>query len=97
LDVALRGVGQIRGILALLGHLSGELRTQLHVSGNLTVALRGLDDNQIKAMLRESGHGGWVPYETLSRAETEADICRLIQKAGGVEAFRPAGSDSKSN
>jgi len=45
LSVDLNGVRSIAGVLTLLGQVSGELRSQLHLTGNLTVALRDLDDD----------------------------------------------------
>ena len=74
LDTALRGIREVRGCLQLLGQVSGELKTQLRVSGNVAVALKGLDDPALN----------------------EARIAELLQKAGGMESFRPA-SDSKPN
>lgn len=65
LDTALRGIREVRGCLQLLGQVSGELKTSLHVTGNLTVALKGLDEAQIKQALQSAGAGNWHRIEDL--------------------------------
>jgi len=95
LDVALRGIAQVRSCLQLLGQLSGELRTQLHVTANIAVALKNLDDDKIREMLEAAGHTSWRCIEVRSREENEARIHQLAAK-GGMR-FVPIVSESKPN
>jgi hypothetical protein len=60
LDTALRGIREVRGCLQLLGQVSGERKTKLHVSGSLAVPLKGLDDpdvneRRITELLQKAG------------------------------------------
>jgi hypothetical protein len=64
---------------------------------NIVVMLKTFDDDKIRKMLETAGHTGWRRIEVRSREENEKRIWELLQKAGGVESFRQAGSDSKPN
>ena len=87
------GCRAIGSTLELLGKVSGQLTSQLNVTGNIAVALKGLDDDAIRKLLFASGHGAWTHYEQRSPEENEKRIAELIAKAG--EVLLPASSESK--
>jgi hypothetical protein len=68
---------------------------QVHVTANIAVALKNLDDEKIREMLEAAGHTGWRRIEVRSREENEARIHQLAAK-GGMR-FVPIVSESKPN
>jgi transposase-like protein len=82
LDTALRGIREVRGCLQLLGQVSGELKSSMSTNVNVLVALRGYSDDQVKQLLLDAGHAGWIRVKgaTMTREERENDIARLLSK-----------------
>jgi hypothetical protein len=64
LDTALRGIGQVRGVLELLAEVSGQLAgkgTQIGIGINLgggqsAPNFRSMSDDDLRAILRRNGH-----------------------------------------
>ena len=67
------------------------------MTGILSLAIKGLDDGTIRSLLWDAGRGSWLKSESMTPEHNEARIAELIQKHGGIEAFRPASSDSRPN
>jgi hypothetical protein len=62
LDTALRGIAQVRGVLELLGEVSGQLSgkgTQIAIginAGETVPNFRAMTDDELRAALQRSGH-----------------------------------------
>jgi hypothetical protein len=79
---AIQSVRAITPILELLAKLSGELKTAVNITNNIAIAIKGLDEAQIKSVLLAAGHGSWMPFELLSPEENEKRIAELMAEAG---------------
>ena len=77
--------------------MSGELKTQMATTTNIAIVLKSFDERQIKGMLDAAGHSGWYRVdEAMTREQRGARIWQLLQKAGGIEAFRPVSREPKT-
>lgn len=98
LRTALTGCRAIGSTLELLGKVSGQLTSQINVTGNLSLTLKAMDDAAIRSVLWNAGRGSWLRRESFEDpAANEPRIAELLQKAGGVESFLSAGNASKPN
>ena len=74
IDTALRGVSQIRGVLELLGQVSGQLAgkgtTQVNVGINLQAPnFRSMSDYELKQFLASKGHAPLIEAQITSAGE----------------------------
>jgi len=77
--------GNVQAFAVLADRIEGKVASKMELGGpqggaiaiNLSLALKGLDESQIKQALLDAGHGGWRPFPILSREETEREIWTL--------------------